>query len=96
VPGPRGAGGDRAGGAGGRLLETLAFEARPGRWVDIIGYACSAAGADEATSLASSDEHADVGFVDVAALAPGELPVVYGRLIARAARGEPDVSQPRR
>lgn len=74
----------------GRPLGTVPFEVAPERWVDVVGFLCHPAlsGGDPAASLAVSDEHVDVAFVDPATLGADALPGVYRRLIARALDGE--------
>jgi ADP-ribose pyrophosphatase YjhB (NUDIX family) len=63
----------------GRLLGVLPFAVLPGRWVDVVGYACRMPDAGE---LRSSAEHVEVAFVE----AP-ELPAVYAELVDRDVLG---------
>ena len=70
----------------GRRLGVLPYEVVPERWIDIIGYACSPEPPGAAPgSLAVSDEHVELAFLDADTLGADELPSVYRQLIARAA-----------
>jgi ADP-ribose pyrophosphatase YjhB (NUDIX family) len=59
------------------VLGVRAFEVVPGRWVDVVGYACRA---PDSIAVRGSAEHTEVGFVAVA-----ELPAAYAEL-ARSGR----------
>jgi ADP-ribose pyrophosphatase YjhB (NUDIX family) len=65
----------------GPLLGVRALEAVPGRWVDIVAFACELA--EPAAQLQVSDEHSEVAFHDPARLGPDELTGVYRELIRR-------------
>jgi ADP-ribose pyrophosphatase YjhB (NUDIX family) len=56
----------------GRVLGVRAFEALPGRWVDVVGYACRA---PDSVELRPSAEHTEVAFVDA------QLPAAYAELV---------------
>jgi ADP-ribose pyrophosphatase YjhB (NUDIX family) len=62
-----------------RVLGVRAFEVVPGRWVDVVGYACRAPDAPEPRP---SGEHTEVGFVDA------ELPAAYAELLDLDVLGE--------
>jgi ADP-ribose pyrophosphatase YjhB (NUDIX family) len=65
-----------------RVLGVRAFEVVPGRWLDVVGYACRLQGSSD---LRPSAEHREVGFVDA------ELPAAYAELVDRDVLGERDV-----
>jgi len=56
-----------------RVLGVQAFEVVPGRWVDVVGYACRV---PEAGALRPSPEHTEVAFI-----AAPELPAAYLALL---------------
>jgi 8-oxo-dGTP diphosphatase len=69
----------------GRLLGARPFEVLPGRWVEIVAYACTCA-APARADVAVSDEHTAVAFLDVATLPRDALPEVYRELVAALGR----------
>jgi 8-oxo-dGTP diphosphatase len=62
------------------VLGVRAFEVLPGRWVDVVGYACRV---PDTPQPRASDEHTEVAFVDAR-----ELPPAYAELVDRDVRGE--------
>jgi ADP-ribose pyrophosphatase YjhB (NUDIX family) len=62
------------------VLGVRAFEVLPGRWVDVVGYACRVPDTPEPRA---SDEHSEVAFV-----AARELPAAYAELVDRDVLGE--------
>jgi 8-oxo-dGTP pyrophosphatase MutT (NUDIX family) len=66
----------------GPLLDVRALEAVPGRWVDIVAFACELK--DPVATPVVSDEHSEVAFRGPGQLRPGELADVYRELIRRA------------
>ena len=69
----------------GPLLGVGELQAAPGRWVDVVAFACDPTVSAEAVAgLAVSEEHLEVGFVEIAALGAEELAPLYRELIMRA------------
>jgi 8-oxo-dGTP pyrophosphatase MutT (NUDIX family) len=63
-----------------RVLGVRPFEVVPGRWVDVVGYACTRA---EPARLRPSSEHTSVAFLD-----PAGLPAAYAELVDADVLGE--------
>ena len=65
----------------GRMLGERPLEVLPGRWVDVVAFACELLPTAPGDALVS-DEHTAVAFLDVATLSREALPEVYRELIA--------------
>jgi ADP-ribose pyrophosphatase YjhB (NUDIX family) len=57
----------------GHVLGVRAFEVLPGRWIDVVGYACRV---PDTPDPRAGDEHSEVAFV-----AAPELPAAYAELV---------------
>jgi len=67
-----------------RVLGVRAFAVLPGRWIDVVGYACRVR---DLPGPRASDEHTEVAFV-----AAPELPAAYAELVDLDVLGERHVS----
>ena len=65
-----------------RLIGVEGLEVTPGRWIDVIAFSCPLPAEAADRALVTSDEHTAVAFLDLAAVAPAELPATYRRLVA--------------
>jgi ADP-ribose pyrophosphatase YjhB (NUDIX family) len=65
----------------GPLVGVAELQPVPGRWVDIVAFACRLTGPRGSATPWASEEHTEVAFCDPVAV---ELPAVYRELITRA------------